>query len=539
MNKSYTEDFLNTPSEAFSFEEHALPKEIAARFNMVELIGHNEFGETIVMSEKDTKNLYVLKSHRNIKNPAQSEGVLLQGLEYEGIPSFESLDDERYSIRKYIEGLPLNEYLKKYKDEQNSIDIIIKLCDILIFLHSRSEPIIHRDIKPSNIIINPKNNQVTLIDFGISRKYSADSEADTTHFGTQKFAPPEQYGFAQTDCRSDIYSVGVLLRYLLTGKAERNLEIEDKALAKIVTKCTALAPEMRYQSAAAVKKALNNYKNRTKRQIVTSVACILSVVLIFATGIFAKNYEKPLANILYEFSGEIMDTGNFTFWRDIPEDILNIADIMVVEYTGTPPTHSSSYTFARHSDWQEFKIGHSRIIAEDDKLIFDLRGLEGNNLAFAFWDTLYEQSIERMYLTTYAQLGIESLDESYLQPPYEYVSQQPHDFPYVYLGEIADKDFTLWENIPWSVLNAAEVMVVEYESRLSLPHYSFVRYLDWQQFSQGDSRITAEDGLLIFDLRELDGSALGFAFWGNGNNAAITRMYITTYALLGTENVGF
>lgn len=87
-----------------------------------------------------------------------------------------------------------------------------------------------------------------LIDFGISRKYNSASGRDTTMFATQEFAPPEQFGFAQTDTRSDIYSLGAVFRYILTGMTRRDAPVRNKVLGFIVQKCTALDPKDRFQS---------------------------------------------------------------------------------------------------------------------------------------------------------------------------------------------------------------------------------------------------------------------------------------------------
>ena len=104
------------------------------------------------------------------------------------------------------------------------IRLCAKLAEILIYLHSRTPPVIHRDIKPENVIITEEKEPV-LIDFDIARTFKTAEETDTVFFGTKGYAPPEQYGFAQTDCRSDIYAFGVLLRFLLTtvyGKTARS-----------------------------------------------------------------------------------------------------------------------------------------------------------------------------------------------------------------------------------------------------------------------------------------------------------------------------
>ena len=293
MNNPPTNEFIETHNEPDFI------KISSGRFNVLECIGETLFGDTYLLSEKETGKLYVLKTQRDFEKATAvvNEAELLFGLSHPGLPIFEEVtpqDGEQYIIREYIDGVPLDKYIEQLPaDTKLIISIMISLCDILEFLHSQPQPIIHRDIKPSNIIYNPRDNSVSLIDFGISRKYSKEAKSDTMYFGTKDFAPPEQYGFSQTDRRSDIYSLGVVLRYLLTGTTEREAKIEVKTLAKIAVKCTALAPEARYQTAAAVKKAFRNYKNRIRRRSLAAVAaCAVMFCLVFAV-IAAANLGTP------------------------------------------------------------------------------------------------------------------------------------------------------------------------------------------------------------------------------------------------------
>ena len=94
------------------------------------------------------------------------------------------------------------------------IDIARQLCDVLAYLHGLVPPIIYRDMKPSNVMLN-SNGRVVLVDFGIARLFKAARKG--TMIGTLGFAPPEQYQ-GLVDPRSDIYSLGATLHYVLTGR---------------------------------------------------------------------------------------------------------------------------------------------------------------------------------------------------------------------------------------------------------------------------------------------------------------------------------
>jgi len=268
-----------------SYTEPEFPKTMTERFTVMECIGETALGDTYLLSENDTDDLFVLKKRTNIEATPTNEAELLYGFHHVGLPEYEKTieqDGVQYTLRRYIEGKPLDEYITSMEtvDSKEVVDTIISLCDVLKYLHQQPEPIIHRDIKPSNIIINPKNNAVTLIDFGISRKYQKNAENDTVNFGTHKFAPPEQYGFAQTDARTDIYSIGVVMRYWLSGTTDDKVKIQDKRLERIVSKCTELKPSMRYQSADSLKKALLKYKHRVRRCVFGVSSCVAAAAII-------------------------------------------------------------------------------------------------------------------------------------------------------------------------------------------------------------------------------------------------------------------
>ena len=109
------------------------------------------------------------------------------------------------------------------------------------------------EVKPENVIL--RGSEAVLIDFDAARIYKDESEGDTQILGTTGFAAPEQYGISQSDERADIYSLGVLLNIMLTGK-HPSRGLADGRMGRIVQKCTMTAPEKRYQSAKALLEAL-------------------------------------------------------------------------------------------------------------------------------------------------------------------------------------------------------------------------------------------------------------------------------------------
>jgi len=125
-----------------------------------------------------------------------------------------------YLAMDFIEGETLEEYLNSakggYLPVEEVVEIGIQLCSVLEYLHTRQPPIIFRDVKPANVM-RAATRLLYLIDFGIARRFRPGQRRDTTVLGSPGYAPPEQYGTAQTTAQSDIYSLGATLRCLLTG----------------------------------------------------------------------------------------------------------------------------------------------------------------------------------------------------------------------------------------------------------------------------------------------------------------------------------
>ncbi|MEA3340376.1 MAG: serine/threonine-protein kinase, partial [Chloroflexota bacterium] len=128
-------------------------------------------------------------------------------------------ENRHYIVMEFIEGQTLQKMLKGRSDpfpEEQVLDWAGQLCDVFAYLHNQKPKIIYRDIKPANVMVLDGSDQVKLIDFGIARFYKLGKKRDTIEFGTDGYAPPEQYGKAQTDERADIYALGAMLHQLLT-----------------------------------------------------------------------------------------------------------------------------------------------------------------------------------------------------------------------------------------------------------------------------------------------------------------------------------
>lgn len=154
--------------------------------------------------------------------------------------------DTAYLVRSYLPGESLTRRIERQGPlgEEACRQLGGKMAALLERLHRMNPPIIHRDIKPDNIIIGP-DGEVGLIDFGIARQYKPHQDSDTRIMGSSVTAAPEQYGFAQTDQRADLYALGATLIWTLTGSYDRDsLEAApvSRQLKGVLRKCTAFSP---------------------------------------------------------------------------------------------------------------------------------------------------------------------------------------------------------------------------------------------------------------------------------------------------------
>lgn len=171
---------------------------------------------------------------------------VLQEIVHPGLPKVYEVTVSRDCttvIEEYIEGETVG---RSELSGRQFRQVVRELCSVLEFLHGKG--IIHRDIKPSNLLLT-KDGHVRLIDFDASRMPHEGAEQDTRLLGTRGFAPPEQYGFAQTDERADIYALGATLEAIL-GDASRKPRYR-----RIIRKCRNLDPDRRYQSVRQVRLA--------------------------------------------------------------------------------------------------------------------------------------------------------------------------------------------------------------------------------------------------------------------------------------------
>ena len=302
-----------------------------------------------------------------------AESNILKKLQHPMLPRIVDIfEDEAciWIVEDYVEGITLHDLLKQRKrvDEAQGLRWFKDLCGVLRYLHGqRPHPIIYRDMKPSNIMLQP-DGTLKLIDFGIAREYKQESSADTTYIGTKGYAAPEQFGTAQTDARTDIYSLGVTMYHLLTGKSPYEPPYQfvparqlNPALSHgaeyILGRCVQAEPADRYQTVDALlddlehiyrfDQAWKRYR-RAKRLRIAVIAVLLAAsVGLMAGGRVLMGQEKEAAYsaLLEEASGRY--TADF----DGAVEALDAARALFPDRI--EPDRQQTYALYLNGRWQE------------------------------------------------------------------------------------------------------------------------------------------------------------------------------------------
>lgn len=253
------------------------------RYRIVSILGQGGMGAVYRATDENLgidvavkENLFLTEEYAR---QFQREANILASLRHPNLPRvgdyFQMGDQGQYLIMDYIDGEDLRQRIERVGTlgEQEVVLIGAAICDALTYLHSRNPTVLHRDIKPGNIKITP-GGEVLLVDFGLAKVVQG-GQATTTgaRAMTPGYSPPEQYGTARTDERTDIYSLGATLYAALTGvipedslaratgKAELTPIRElmprvNRKLASVIEKALEVDTDDRYQSADEFKQAL-------------------------------------------------------------------------------------------------------------------------------------------------------------------------------------------------------------------------------------------------------------------------------------------
>ncbi|MGN0629322.1 MAG: serine/threonine protein kinase [Oscillospiraceae bacterium] len=248
-----------------------------AEYDKVKLLKQSERSSVFVVRRKADGERFIF---RRFEGTGEAYKKLLN-ISCPNLPKIIAVEEDggmTSVLEEYVRGDTLFYILKgALLSPEEAINVTVQLCGALSALHSLG--IVHRDVKPENIIL--RGDKAVLIDFDASRIVDPEKSTDTRILGTTGYAPPEQYGFSQTDARSDIYSLGVVLNVMLTGE-HPSVRLAQGVLGNVVQKCTMITPEKRYASVEEVAKALNRKKAKPAKLFAAAAAVLCAVIGIAA-----------------------------------------------------------------------------------------------------------------------------------------------------------------------------------------------------------------------------------------------------------------
>lgn len=237
-------------------EEHMTELEKLCEQALYEEMKVLEDGRSIVRDTATGKLLF--RKRLTFYNPEVFAWLKAHSSRY--VPRIESFwqdGDELVVIEELIQGKTLEQILEEADHGDalpfgERIRILTEICNGLSFLHQADPPIIHRDLKPSNIMLTD-DGVVKIIDYDAAKLYVEGQKRDTQLIGTQGMAAPEQYGFAASDPRTDIYALGKLIERMLPANADA---------ARIARKATNLDPAKRYASASQIRESIKKVREK-------------------------------------------------------------------------------------------------------------------------------------------------------------------------------------------------------------------------------------------------------------------------------------
>ena len=266
-----------------------LPEDMHEHWTVYECLKESEDSSTFLVKETATGILCVLKWGRNRQTEfLRNEMEIMKKMadrKLSGIPKAYRIFEENgevYLVREYIEGMSLAQMVlqKGGISEAEICRISRKICQTAEQFQNPDEPMIHRDIKPENIVVTP-GGEVVFIDFGTMRSYKKDGSRDTFVVGTRGTAAPEQYGYTQTDQRTDVYAIGQTMLYMVSESYEMNQLSEcavSRRMKKIIEKACSFEPDKRYGDAAQLRRAVEKCQANNRKKVYKKAGAVLGLI---------------------------------------------------------------------------------------------------------------------------------------------------------------------------------------------------------------------------------------------------------------------
>lgn len=312
-----------------------LPEDMQEHWTVYECLKESEDSSTFLVKETATGILCVLKWGRNRQAEfLRNEMEIMKKMadrKLSGIPKAYRIFEENgkvYLVREYIEGMSLAQMIlqKGGISEAEIYRISRKICQTAEQFQNPDEPMIHRDIKPENIVVTP-GDEVVFIDFGTMRSYKKDGSRDTFVVGTRGTAAPEQYGYTQTDQRTDVYAIGQTMLYMVSESYEMNQLSEcavSRRMKKIIEKACSFEPDKRYGDAAQLRRAVEKCQANNRKKVYKKAGAVFGLIAAgYILAIFSQDgtvIENKRIETAEQSAAEEQIQAEITFREELIEE---------------------------------------------------------------------------------------------------------------------------------------------------------------------------------------------------------------------------
>ena len=365
-----------------------LPEDMQEHWTVYECLKESEDSSTFLVKETATGILCVLKWGRNRQTEfLRNEMEIMKKMadrKLSGIPKAYRIFEENgevYLVREYIEGMSLAQMVlqKGGISEAEICRISKKICQTAEQFQNPDEPMIHRDIKPENIVVTP-GGEVVFIDFGTMRSYKKDGSRDTFVVGTRGTAAPEQYGYTQTDQRTDVYAIGQTMLYMVSESYEMNQLSEcavSRRMKKIIEKACSFEPDKRYGDAAQLRRAVEKCQANNRKKVYKKAGAVLGLIAAgYILAIFSPDgtvIENKRIETAEQSAAEEQIQAEITFREELIEEAVR-------KELGLSKT--DKITASMLENVRKLRIGGKEILDDEDTFWGEGHHVDGKDSSF-------------------------------------------------------------------------------------------------------------------------------------------------------------
>lgn len=365
-----------------------LPEDMQEYWTVYECLKESEDSSTFLVKETATGILCVLKWGRNRQAEfLRNEMEIMEKMadrKLSGVPKAYRIFEENgevYLVREYIEGMSLAQMVlqKGGISEAEICRISRKICQTAEQFQNPDEPMIHRDIKPENIVVTP-GGEVVFIDFGTMRSYKKDGSRDTFVVGTRGTAAPEQYGYTQTDQRTDVYAIGQTMLYMVSESYEMNQLSEcavSRRMKKIIEKACSFEPDKRYGDAAQLRRAVEKCQANNRKKVYKKAGAVFGLIAAgYILAIFSQDgtvIENKRIETAEQSAAEEQIQAEITFREELIEEAVR-------KELGLSKT--DKITASMLEDVRKLRIVGKEILDDEDTFWGEGRHVDGKDSSF-------------------------------------------------------------------------------------------------------------------------------------------------------------